>query len=457
MQPLKISEIVKATGGVLIAGDENHEIKNITTDSRKAKGALFVPLAGENVDGHLFLESAFSNGATASLTEKEFNGGKNVIKVLDTYAAIRDIAEFYKQKYPVKTVAIVGSVGKTTTKDMVAGVLSTEKNTQKTQGNFNNHLGVPLTVFTVEKEHEMLVLEMGMSGFGEIDMLAKIGKPDVVVMTNIGTSHIEKLGSQENIFKAKTEFIKYFTKDNVVIANGDDKFLSHVGELGDFKTVYYGIDNPENNVFAKDIKNLGTSGLEFTICDAGKEIKAKVLTPGIHNVYNALAAYCAGKEFGYSDENIVAGLKSCEMTKMRMEIEEFSDVRIIKDYYNAAPDSIRASLAVMKDCESTRKIAVLGDVLEMGEFAKAAHTELGDDVLKNKTDVLVTAGENAKFIAKRAKELGLLEVYSFDSTDEAADFMRDFTKPGDVVLIKASHGMKFEKIYNKIKGGKTND
>lgn len=457
MQPLKISEIVRATGGTLIAGDENYEIKSITTDSRKAKDALFVPLAGENVDGHLFLESAFSNGAKAALTEKEFNGGKNVIRVSDTYAAIRDIAEFYKEKYPVKTVAIVGSVGKTTTKDMVAGVLNTEKNTQKTQGNFNNHLGVPLTVFTVEEEHEMLVLEMGMSGFGEIDMLSKIGKPDVVVMTNIGTSHIEKLGSQENIFKAKTEFIKYFTKDNLVIANGDDKFLSHVGELGDFKTVYYGIENPKNNVFAKDIKNLGTSGLEFTICDSGKEIKAKVLTPGIHNVYNALAAYCAGKAFRYSDENIVSGLENCEMTKMRMEIEELSGVKIIKDYYNAAPDSIRASLAVMADCESTRKIAVLGDVLEMGEFAKSAHTELGDDVLKNKTDVLVTAGENAKFIASRAKELGLSEVYSFDFTDEAAVFIKDFTKPGDVVLIKASHGMKFEKIYNKIKGGETND
>lgn len=457
MQPLKISEIIKATGGTLVLGNENDEIENITTDSRKAKGALFVPLKGENADGHSFLESAFSNGALAALTENDFSDGNNVIRVLDTYAAIRDIAEFYKKKYPVKTVAIVGSVGKTTTKDMVAGVLKTEKNTQKTQGNFNNHLGVPLTVFTVEKEHEMLVLEMGMSGFGEIESLAKIGKPDVVIMTNIGTSHIEKLGSKENIFKAKTEFIKYFTKDNVLIANGDDEYLSHAGELGDFKTIYYGINSKKNNVFAKDIKNLGTDGLEFVICDGEKETEASIKLPGIHNVYNALAAYCAGKLFGLSDENIVLGLKNAEMTKMRLEIEDLSGIKIIKDYYNAAPDSIRASLSVMSDCEAKRRIAVLGDVLEMGEFAKSAHTELGDDVLKNKTDALITAGENAAFIAKRAKELGMSEVYSFKTTDEAASFVSGFIRMGDVVLIKASHGMKFEKIYDKIKGGRTND
>lgn len=457
MQPLKISEIVKAVNGTLVAGSEDYEIDNITTDSRKANGALFIPLVGENIDGHMFLESAFLNGAEAALTEKEFNGGKNVIRVSDTYKAIRDIAKLYKEKYPIKTVSIIGSVGKTTTKDMIAGVLHTEKNVQKTKGNFNNHLGVPLTVFTVEKEHEVLVLEMGMSGFGEIERLADIGRPDIVVMTNIGVSHIENLGSQENIFKAKTEFIKYFTKNNILIANGDDKLLSHAGELGDFKTVYYGIDNPKNNVFAEDIKNLGIDGIEFVICDSGKKLNAVIKTPGIHNVYNALAAYCVGKAFGLSDDNILLGLKNCEMSKMRMEIEELDGAKIIKDYYNAAPDSVKAALAVMAECDAKRRIAVLGDILEMGELAEAAHVEIGDFVVKNKTDILITAGKNAEFIAKRVKEIGGVEAYSFETTEAAAGFLKKNIKKGDVVLIKASHGMRFEKIYDEIKNGGTND
>lgn len=451
MQPLTIAEIVEATGGELISGNLDAIVSSITTDSRKATSGLFVPLRGDNFDGHSFLASAFSNGAEAVVSEIDFDGGENVIKVPDTYKAIRDIAEFYKEKYPIKTVAIIGSVGKTTTKDMVAGVLKTEKNTQKTEGNFNNHLGVPLTVFTVEKEHEVLVLEMGMSGFGEIEALAKIGKPDIAVMTNIGTSHIEKLGSQENIFKAKTEVLKTFTKDNLLIANGDDKFLCRAGELGDFKTVYYGIENPNNDVFAKDIKSKNTEGVEFTICDGENEYFASVTVPGVHNVYNALSAYCVGKAMGISPENIIEGFKNPDMTKMRMEVENLRSMTIIKDFYNAAPDSVKASLAVLKTCDAKRRIAILGDILELGNFSEKAHTDLGDVVLENKTDVLITAGENAKNIAKRAKELGLLEVYSFDTTDEAAEFTKDFVKAGDAILIKASRGMKFEKIYDKIK------
>ena len=221
--------------------------------------------------------------------------------------------------------------------------------------------------------------------------------------------------------------------------------------LRNFRTVYYGIENPDNDVFAKEVKNLGAEGVEFVICDGEKRLEAKVLTPGIHNVYNALAAYCVGREMGISDENIILGLKTCEMTKMRLEIEELSGMKIIKDYYNAAPDSIRASLAVLSDMEAKRKIAVLGDVLEMGDFAKAAHTELGDAVLKNKADALITAGKNARFIAERAIALGLSEAFSFDTTEEAAEFVKDYVKHGDAILIKASHGMHFEKIYDRLK------
>lgn len=447
MQPLSIGEIISATGGKLLCGDESTVIDNIAIDSRKADSGLFVPLKGENSDGHDYIDKAFQMGAIATLTDREISLSKNVVLVPDTYKAIGDIARFYREKYTVKTVAVVGSVGKTTTKDMLAGVLGTKLKVQKTQGNFNNHLGVPLTIFTVEDYHEVLVLEMGMSNFGEIDYLAGIGKPDIAVMTNIGTSHIENLGSRANIFKAKSEVLKRFTSKNLLIANGDDEFLQTAN--GDFKIELYGIENPENNVFAKDIKNLGIDGTEFTICDGENEYKARVKVPGIHNVYNALAAYLTGRAFGISPCDIVAGLQNCEMTKMRMEIEEVSGMTVIKDFYNAAPDSIKAALAVLRDTKAMRKVAVLGDVLEMGEFAEDAHRALGDNV-KLSADVLITAGKNAKFIAERAGELGV-SCFTFSKTEDAAKFCKTFLKTGDAVLIKASRGMKFETIYERIK------
>lgn len=451
MQPITVGDIVKATNGKLLSGDESFVIDKISIDSRKADCGLFVPLAGENNDGHDYISSAFDTGADAVITQKDTELTKNVIKVEDTYKALGDIAHFYRKKYPVKIVSVIGSVGKTTTKDMIAGALSSELKTQKTQGNFNNHLGVPLTLFTVEAEHEALVLEMGMSGFGEIEYLADMAKPDIAVMTNIGTSHIEKLGSQENIYKAKTEVLKNFNENNLLIANGDDKFLCHAGELGNFKTIYYGIENQNNDVFAEDIVNKGTEGIEFTICDKDKKYRASVKTAGIHNVYNALAAYCAAKALGVDPDAAILGIANADMTAMRMEIEELHGMKIVKDFYNAAPDSVKAALAVLADCNAKRRISVLGDILEMGEFAKNAHRELGEVVVKNGVDVLVTAGENAAFIAERAKELGMSEIYSFKTTDEAAEFVKDFACERDAVLIKASRGMNFEKIYENLK------
>ncbi len=451
MQPITVGDIVKATGGKLLSGNEEFVIDKISIDSRKADCGLFVPLAGENSDGHDYIESAFDMGAQAVITQKDTKPGKNVVKVDDTYKALGDIAHFYRKKYPLKIVSVIGSVGKTTTKDMIAGALSAELNTQKTQGNFNNHLGVPLTLFTVEAEHEVLVLEMGMSGFGEIEYLADIANPDIAVMTNIGTSHIEKLGSQENIYKAKTEVLKNFNENNLLIANGDDKFLCHAGELGKFKTIYYGIENPDNDVFAKNIKNNGTDGIEFTVCDNDKEYYASVKTAGIHNVYNALAAYCVAKALGVNPDAAILGIANADMTAMRMEIEELHGMKIVKDFYNAAPDSVKAALAVLADCKAKRRISVLGDILEMGQFAKNAHRDLGDAVVKNSVDVLVTAGENASFIAERAKELGMNEIYLFKTTEDAASFLKEFVCEEDAVLIKASRGMKFEKIYENLK------
>lgn len=451
MQKLTTDEIIKATIGTLICG-ENKNISDITTDSRQVKGgSLFIPLAGERFDGHDFIERAFSDGADAAITHRDILpfDGKTVIRVSDTQKALADIARFYKQKYNVPTVSVTGSVGKTTTKDIIHSVLSMKYNTLKTEGNFNNEIGLPLTVLRLEKETEAAVIEMGMSHFGEIERLADVARPDVAVITNIGMSHIENLGSQEGIFKAKTEVTKLFDKHNVLIVNGDDKFLSKTKGMGDYKVVYYGITNPENDVFAKDIVNKGIDGTEFTAVTSGGEYRITVNSAGEHNVYNALAAICTGVEFGVPMDKIAEGIASFKLTAMRMSVEEKDGITLINDCYNASPDSIRAALKVLSSVENKRRIAVLGDVLEMGDFAPKAHYALGADV-KNCAEALITAGKNAEFIAKGAKEAGMSEVYSFADTDAACAFARTFIKCGDAALIKASRGMHFEKIYNAL-------
>ena len=453
MQVLNISDIVEATGGTLLYGSADTEIKSVTTDSRKVgDNALFVPIIGDR-DGHDFIPSTIKNGVKAVVIHKdvEINSDVCVIKVPDTLKALGDIARFYKEKYNILTVSITGSVGKTTTKDIVYSALNQGVCTMKTQKNFNNHIGVPLTVFDIEKEHKIAVIEMGMSHFGEIDYLSSIVNPDIAIITNIGMSHIENLGSQEGIFKSKMEITNRFKKGNTLIVNGDDKFLSKTKGMGEYDVIYYGKDNPDNDVYAKDIKDFGLYGTEFVAVVNNREYPVKVTIPGAHNVYNALAAICAAKVCGIDIKTAIEGIKNTKLTENRLEVEEVRGMTLIKDYYNAAPDSIRAALSLMPTAKAKRLVAILGDVLEMGDHAKDAHYALGKSVVDNGIDMLITAGENAKYIADGAKDLGFKNAHSFMTTDEACEFVKGALCEGDAVLIKASHGMHFEKIYNAIK------
>ncbi|MGN1116779.1 MAG: UDP-N-acetylmuramoyl-tripeptide--D-alanyl-D-alanine ligase, partial [Candidatus Ornithomonoglobus sp.] len=454
MQVLTIKDILRATMGEIISKASNSaglEITGITRDSREvSEGVLFVPLKGEKVDGHDFVKSALEHGASAALTEKDIDRAKGtLIRVDDTRRAMGDIARYYKKKYFVPSVAITGSVGKTTTKDMVYAVLSTHYNTLKTPNNFNNDIGVPLTIYGLEQEHEMAVIEMGMNHFGEIEYLAGIALPNAAIITNIGMSHIENLGSQEGIFKAKMEITKLFTEKNTLFVNGDDKFLKNVTG-GPYKVIKYGLD-PSNDVYAKDIGSKGRSGVEFTVVYDGGEFRAAVAQPGAHNVYNALAAVCAGLHFGVSVEECIKGLKECEYTSQRLEIIEHNGIEIINDCYNSSPDSIRAALKVLKASPKNTKTAILGDVLEMGDFAEKAHFDLGADAAASGIDMLVTAGENAAHIARGAREAGFTNVREYSCTEDAAADIEKLVKSGDSVLVKASHGMHFEKITEAIK------
>ena len=450
MQRLNVNDIVKATNGKLICGDGGFEISEIITDSRKAgSNMLFVPIAGENNDGHDFIGSAFEKGADAVITHRDIPAvsGKNIIRVADTRIALGDIAAYYKEKYNLPTVAVTGSVGKTTTKDMLSAVLAMKYNTLKTQGNYNNDIGLPLTVFRLSEKHEMAVLEMGMSAKGEIRYLAEIAKPDVAVITNIGMSHIEKLGSQENIYLAKMEVCEDFTQDNLLILNGDDKFL--VRKTDKCRCLTYGIENKDCDIVAENIENMGIDGTKFTAKINGKDEEFYIRVPGVHNIYNALAAILCGIHFGVDIRDIKDGIREFQPTNMRMEVKNTGGITVIDDCYNASPDSIRAALRVLCDLSTNRKIAVLGDVLEMGGFAEKELYELGTEIYG--VDMLVTVGEVAKFIAKGATFAGMENVVSFTKNDDAIDFLLEKIEDGDGVLVKASRGMHFEEITNALK------
>ncbi len=449
MQRLNINDILIATGGTLVSGTPDFEISEITTDSRNAgANMLFVPIVGENNDGHDYIAAAFANGADAVITHKDVPAfsGKNIIKVEDTRIAFGDIARYYKQKYALPTVAITGSVGKTTTKDMISAVLAMKYNTLKTQGNFNNDIGLPITVFRLEKKHEMAVLEMGMSHMGEINYLASIARPDVAVITNIGMSHIENLGSQENIYLSKMQICDFFSEDNLLIVNGDDKFLAR--PFDKCRVISCGIENKDCDLVAENIENLGIDGTRFTVSIDGESYEILVKIPGIHNVYNALAAICVGRHYGVSMQDIADGIREFRPTNMRMEIREKDGAVVINDCYNASPDSIRAAVKVLSDTNAKRKIAVLGDVFEMGDFAKDALFEVGKGI--QGIDVLITVGEVAQFIADGAEECGQENVIRFGAVDEAIDFLESFKQEGDCILVKASRGMHFERIASAL-------
>ena len=449
MEKITVQDIITATGGELISGSKETVITGVSIDSREIfDNTLFVALNGEKSDGHDYILKAFENGAVAAISEKRINSSNAVVLVENSSKALGDIAKYYKKKFDIKTIAVTGSVGKTTTKDMLFSVMNMQYHTLKTEGNFNNELGLPLTALKLNHNHEAAVFEMGMSAFGEIRYLANIARPDVAIITNIGMSHIENLGSQEGIFKAKTEICEYFDKDSLLIVNSDDKYLQKAKAFKGFSVVTYGIEN-DCDYQARDIENLGLEGTRFSVDIYGREYRIHIKTPGVHNVYNALAAIACGVHYNIGPNKIIEGIENFSLTAMRMSVEKAGTLTLINDCYNSSPDSVNAALRVLAT-QNARKVAILGDILEMGEFAKDAHYKIGEAVAENKVDVLLTAGENARFIAEAAQKCGMAEVMNFNTTDELLLNVSKFIKDNDTILIKASRGMHFEKIVDKI-------
>jgi len=456
MLPLKIAEVIKATNGKLIYGDDEILVSGISSDSRTIKeGELFIPIIGERFDGHDFISEAFKKGASACITNKTIKGTKEKVIVLvnDTTKALGDLAQYYRMKFKIPLVAITGSVGKTTTKDMAASVLGQKLNCLKTQGNFNNEIGLPFTLLNLDNFHEAAVIELGMRGFGEIKRLSMIAQPDIALITNIGISHMERLGSKQNILKAKLEILEGLNEKGILVLNGDDSLLRALDGLTEYDIRFYGImDKADYNAY--DIKSQGERGTVFNTVIEGYEYQVYVPLPGMHNIYNALAAIAVGIELNIPPEAVINGIAEAKASELRLNIMEIGDIKVINDAYNACPDSMKASLDILSEAEGkNKKIAVLGDMLELGENEKNEHVEIGRYAAGKNIDLIVTVGQIALHIARGAVETGFEKslVYTFENTDGALLFLYENIEKNDVILIKGSRYMKMEYIIEKLK------
>jgi len=452
METITLGQLLEAVNGKLLGSfaDLDAAVACVDTDSRNIhENALFIPLVGERFDGHAYINAALENGAAGCLTARErenYREDKFYVKVSNTERALGDLAAWYKKRFSIPFVGVTGSVGKTTAKDMIAAVLGTRYKVLKTEGNFNNNVGLPLTILRLDASVQVCVLEMGMDRFGEIDYLAGIVRPDVGVITNIGDAHIERLGSRENILKAKCELLPHIKPDGLLVLNGDDKLLSTLRGNTPVDTVFCGKDE----------------GLEYHACltggDGVSHIHCRLTTPamdrdvkipalGEHMIYPTLIAAAVGERFGLTADEIEEGLTQFVPTRMRMNIiHRGNQITILDDTYNANPQSMRAAVSVLADSRSRRKVAVLGDMLELGPFAPALHTGVGEYLGKSGIDCLVAVGEMAEYIAQGARDAGVSEVYHCADKESAQEILSGLVKADCTFLVKASRGMKLEEL-----------
>ena len=447
MEMLTLREIAQKLGTVCPV---DAEITEISTDTRKLpEGCLFLALRGKKFDGHHFVRQALESGAVAAVTDVQIENLPCLV-VKDTGKALLAIANLYRNKFNIPIVAVTGSVGKTTTKELIACVLSEKYNTLKTEANLNNEIGMPKTLLNLTSQHGAAVLEMGMNHFGEISNMTNSAEPTIAVITNIGFSHVENLGSQEGIKKAKLEILEGMKADAPLVTNADDKLLCTLkSELSRPVYTFSTQGNPAD-VSAEDIKE--ENGVTtFTICHDGKKSLAVLPAVGEHNVKNALAAYLVGTLAGMNEQEILCGLAKYQPTGMRQNIMEKNGQIIIADCYNASPDSMQAGLNVLGNyLADGRKIAVLGDMLELGKMSETLHSRVGEMVKNAGIDMLFCYGKESRKIAEHAGEK--VQIFCTDSPEILTQKLRETVQEGDVLLFKASHGMHLENIITNLYG-----
>ncbi len=483
MKKITTKQAAKGAKGQLVSGTGERQIGSVVIDSRQAdESALFVAIKGEHQDGHIFADAAAKQGCRMFLLSREdvisqireTYPDAEIICVDNTVTGLQELSRWYLAQFSIIKVAVTGSTGKTSTKEMVAAVLSRKYTTVKNEGNLNNELGLPLTIFKVDDSTEAAVFEMGMSSFGEIHLLADLVRPDMAVITNVGTSHIEFLKTRENIMKAKMEIADFFDAKNTLIVNSDNEYLGlsaisrYVAERhkedpsykGDFKLVTAGeIGTQTVNLF--NIDDLGEEGITFEIISKGERQEFKLPLPGRHNAHNAILAAAAGLQCGVPLKDAAKALRSMASTSRRLVIEPVKGMKLIDDSYNSSPDSVAAGVDVLKHVSGQRKVAILADILELGEQSEELHRLTGKFAARGGAQVLIACGTEAKFMAEGAldwlksqEEEGTapaVEVLYFAEREELQKQLPELLREGDVVLVKGSNGMKMSLVAEQIR------
>lgn len=424
-------------------------LADVCTDTRKIQpGSLFVCLRGERFDGHSFASQAAQLGAAALLVDHPVDADVPQLVVTDTGKALLQLAGWYRRRFQLPVVGLTGSVGKTTTKEFIALVLGAKYNTLKTQGNLNNEIGVPQMLFRLEDSHTAAVIEMGMNHFGEISRLTRAVAPTVGLITNIGVSHIENLGSRAGILQAKLEILEGMAPDAPLIVNMDNDMLRTV-KLGDRPLLTFAIDDQSADFTATDIAEQGST-TTFTVHYSAFTQPVTIPTVGIHNVYNALAAMAVGYVTGVDPAAAASALANYVPAGMRQNLVQVGGVQVIEDCYNASPDSMRAALQTLGKLPVRRRYAVLGAMLELGDYAKEAHTQVGKMAAENGIDGVLAYGADAAYIVEAAKQAGLENARLFDTKEALAQSLAQQVQPGDGVLFKGSRGMHLEDVMHTV-------
>lgn len=467
MNKIFVKDVINLCKGKIIFGKEDETVEDIVRDTREVKkGDTYIGFKGEKNDGNLMYEQALKNGAKICILQKssiensidiekikkEYNNS-TIILVEDTTKTLQQIATLKRNMYNIPVVGITGSVGKTSTKDIIASVMSKKFNVLKTLGNYNNQIGLPLTILRLKDENAM-VIEMGMNQLREISNLTKIAKPTVAVITNVGTAHIGNLGSRENILKAKLEILEGLEENGILVINNDNDMLNkwnRENKNKSFKVITFGMEN-KSDIMPYDVQ-LSENGSTYKIDIEGKTYNVNISVGGNHFVLNSLCAIAIGRIFNIKMEDILDGIANFELTKRRMQVEKNKQgITIINDCYNANYDSMKAGIEYLAKINAKNKIAVLGDMLELGNFAKELHERVGKEVAKNNIDVLITVGDLSKYIASEAKRMGLSDknIFCYKTNKEAIKKIKEISKEGDAILLKASNGLNFQEIFCKI-------
>lgn len=459
MNEIKVKDILNITKGNLIVGKRDEICENFSKDTRTIqKGDIYIGIKGEKFDGNQFWKQALDNGAKGVIVqdvgftneERERYANKIIIKVENTLEALYKIAQYKRSLYNMPVIAITGSVGKTSTKDLISSVVQTKYKTLKTEGNNNNNIGLPFTILKL-KDHEAMVIEMGMNHFGEVSLLTNIAQPTISVITNIGTSHIGNLGSRENILKAKLEILEGMKEPKIVINNDNDLLHNwYEKNKNNLEIHTYGIEN-ESEFVAEDIKSQENSS-NFNVKIEDKNVEIKVPIGGNHFVYNALCAVAVGKLLQINDSEIKKGIAEFELTKKRMEIKQLENGAVlINDSYNASYESMKSSIEYLRNYTGKRKIAALGDMFELGEYSRELHKKVGIEVAKNNIDLLLCVGNDAKYIIEGAKEINNnIRTELLENNEELLLRLIKELKEGDILLVKASNATKFYEICQKL-------